>query len=84
MDKKEKIIELVQKTYSTTLETFHNEKWDENDLFNFACWLFNSYVGALADLNAIPLNELKQRVKSSMNDNIDNLFDYIQNAQNTN
>lgn len=75
--KKEKIIELVRNTHKTTLQVFENEKWNENDLFDFACWLFNSYVNVLALLDIIPLDELQQRISHKMQQNINTLFENI-------
>lgn len=73
-DKKKKMVGFVQEILNKTIDKFNSEKWNENDLFVFACWLFDEYVTTIATKKIVSLDELKERCQKLMKFNIEELF----------
>lgn len=81
MDKKEDKEKLVEKFFEQYIKTHDKYMWNENDMFDVACWFMGDIIVAISNANIIPREKLHTRIKNKVVEWIDDVFKQLKERE---
>lgn len=80
--RKEYLSEFVDSILNEIFDESETGMWTPNELFDVGTWIFNGIVAGLSYDKIVPLAELKRRIQEKMKENIDNVFQQLEEEEN--
>lgn len=78
--RKEYLSEFVDSILNEIFDESEAAMWTPNELFDVGTWIFNGIVAGLSDERIVPLAELKRRIQKKMKEDIDDVFQQLEDA----